>query len=181
MARAVGVSASTLGGWEAGRDPSGETREQYAYFLEQAQATLASRTAPATATAAADDSDTEPGETAAPPADDDHQDDADDQDELAVPEPCVLCGKPARHQVAGFPQHLDPAECTPQPAAVQPAPAPEPAPAPAPAPAPVQRGRSRTGVAGQDSRGVKVVAAGRRVRPADAPDPLAARVSSAVA
>ncbi|MEU2340144.1 helix-turn-helix transcriptional regulator [Streptomyces sp. NPDC013172] len=181
VARAVGVSASTLGGWEAGRDPSGETREQYAYFLEQAQATLASRTAPATATAAADDSDTEPGETAAPPADDDHQDDADDQDELAVPEPCVLCGKPARHQVAGFPQHLDPAECTPQPAAVQPAPAPEPAPAPAPAPAPVQRGRSRTGVAGQGSRGVKVVAAGRRVRPADAPDPLAGRIASEVA
>ncbi|SEF18983.1 helix-turn-helix transcriptional regulator [Streptomyces sp. Ag109_O5-10] len=171
VARAVGVSASTLGGWEAGRDPSGETREQYAYFLEQAQATLASRTTPA---AAADDSGAEVGEPAAPSADDDRRDDGDDdQDELAAPEPCVLCGQPARHQVAGFPQHLDPAECTT--ATVQPAPAPE------PAPALVQRGQSRTGGAGQGSRGVKVVAAGRRVKPADAPDPLAGRIASAVA
>lgn len=28
-----------------------------------------------------------------------------------MPQPCVLCGQPAAHQVAGFAQHLDPAEC----------------------------------------------------------------------
>ncbi|MFD7479090.1 hypothetical protein ACFV8Z_45200 [Streptomyces sp. NPDC059837] len=30
-----------------------------------------------------------------------------------MPQPCVLCGRPARHEAAGYPQHLDPAECTP--------------------------------------------------------------------
>ncbi|MRT44450.1 hypothetical protein FGX00_01090, partial [Xylella fastidiosa subsp. multiplex] len=40
----------------------------------------------------------------------------DDVDTLATPQPCVLCGQPARHQVAGFPQHLDPTECQAEPA-----------------------------------------------------------------
>ncbi|MFF8329226.1 helix-turn-helix domain-containing protein [Rhodococcus qingshengii] len=173
VARAVGVSASTLSGWEAGRDPSGESRERYAYFLEQAQAKLDSRAAAASGPAAADGSG--PAETsAATTADQDAAED-DDGDVLAVPQPCVLCGQPARHQVEGFPQHLDPAECVAAP------PAPQPAPAPAPTSAPVQRGRGRVGGLTQGSRGVKVVVAGRRVRPADAPDPLAGRISSAVA
>ncbi|MER7841798.1 helix-turn-helix transcriptional regulator [Streptomyces sp. NPDC096040] len=174
VARAVGVSASTLSGWEAGRDPSGDTRERYAYFLEQAQATLDSPTAADTDTPATDDPGSDPVETAGTTTADDHQDDGDDQNELPVPQPCVLCGQLARHQVAGFPQHLDPAECTTAPTAAQPAPAPEPA-----APAAVQRGRGRAG--GPGAGGVKVVAAGRRVRPADAPDPLAGRITSAVA
>ncbi|MFD5430503.1 helix-turn-helix domain-containing protein, partial [Streptomyces sp. NPDC127084] len=96
VARAVGVSASTMSGWEAGREPSGAVRERYAYFLEQAQAKLNSRTAAA---------DSEPTETTADTPDDVGQDD------LAVPQPCVLCGQPAHHQVEGFPQHLDPADC----------------------------------------------------------------------
>ncbi|WP_398654111.1 hypothetical protein [Streptomyces fradiae] len=41
MARALGVSPSTVGGWEAGRDPAGDIRERYAYFLEGAHAKLA--------------------------------------------------------------------------------------------------------------------------------------------
>ncbi|MGY5051882.1 helix-turn-helix domain-containing protein [Streptomyces sp. 900105755] len=175
VARAVGVSASTLSGWEAGREPGGKPRERYAYFLQQAQAKLDSPTA-AGPTAAGSAG---PAETAPATAGDDGQEHDDSgEDLLAVPRPCVLCGQPARHQVAGFPQHLDPAECTT--VAMQPAPAPEaaPAPSPPPAPAPVQ---SRTGRPGQGSRGVKVVAAGRRVRPADAPDPLTGRISSAVA
>ncbi|WP_422641242.1 transcriptional regulator [Streptomyces glaucescens] len=35
----------------------------------------------------------------------------DDVEVLPAPRPCVHCGAPARHQVAGFPQHLDPEEC----------------------------------------------------------------------
>lgn len=34
VAQALGVSPSTVGGWETGRDPGGEVREKYAYFLE---------------------------------------------------------------------------------------------------------------------------------------------------
>ncbi|MGW2964951.1 helix-turn-helix domain-containing protein [Streptomyces sp. NPDC001220] len=170
VARAVGVSASTLSGWEAGREPGGESRERYAYFLEQAQAKLDSRTA-----AAADSS--SPTETAVTATG--GQGDGDDgQHELAVPQPCVLCGQPAHHQVAGFPQHLDPAECATTPPAPQPAPAPAPA---AAVPAASVPGRGRAEGARQASRGVKVVAAGRRVQPADAPDPLAGRIISAVA
>ncbi|MFC9596223.1 acyltransferase, partial [Streptomyces sp. NPDC056944] len=56
---------------------------------------------------------------------------------VPVAGPCVLCGKPAQHELDGFPQHLTAEECaaavaaagTPQAAAS--APAPEEAPAPA--------------------------------------------------
>ncbi|MFJ9712388.1 helix-turn-helix transcriptional regulator [Streptomyces sp. NPDC101234] len=172
LAQALGVSPSTVAGWESGRDPSGETRVKYAYFLDGARTKLAAdpaREAPVDEPEAQVVADA--GQTVS-------QDDG-DQDELAVAQPCVLCGQPARHQVAGFPQHLDPAECTGAPAAEQPVP--EPTPAAAPAAAGVQRGRGRAGGPGQDSRGVRVVAAGRRVRPADAPDPLAGRIPAAVA
>lgn len=37
VAQALGVSPSTAGGWESGRDPSGEVREKYAYFLDGAR------------------------------------------------------------------------------------------------------------------------------------------------
>jgi transcriptional regulator with XRE-family HTH domain len=40
VAQALGVSPSTVGGWESGRDPSGEVREKYAYFLSGARARL---------------------------------------------------------------------------------------------------------------------------------------------
>lgn len=40
LAQALGVSPSTVGGWESGRDPSGEVREKYAYFLEGARTKL---------------------------------------------------------------------------------------------------------------------------------------------
>ncbi|MFD4605350.1 hypothetical protein ACFWPQ_45970 [Streptomyces sp. NPDC058464] len=46
MAQALGVSPSTVGGWEQGRDPSGEVREKYAYFLAGAQERLRTRTDP---------------------------------------------------------------------------------------------------------------------------------------
>lgn len=38
LVRALGVSGSTGGGWEAGRVPSGEARVKYGYFLEGARA-----------------------------------------------------------------------------------------------------------------------------------------------
>ncbi|MER6466373.1 helix-turn-helix domain-containing protein [Streptomyces sp. NPDC001288] len=177
VARAVGVSASTLSGWETGREPSGESRERYAYFLEQAQAKLDSRTAAAGTAAAAVPS---PAAAAATTTDGDDQDQ--DDDLLAVPQPCVLCGQMARHQVAGFPQHLDPDQCAAAPPAPQPAPAPAPASAPVRVPGPARSSRTGGGVrqAPRGQQGVKVVAAGRRVRAADAPDPLAGRISSAV-
>lgn len=52
VAGALGASASTVAGWEAGREPAGELRTRYAYFLHQAQDKLAAHQAPAPTTAA---------------------------------------------------------------------------------------------------------------------------------
>jgi transcriptional regulator with XRE-family HTH domain len=117
VARVLGVSPSTLSGWESGRDPVGETRTKYAYLLDGLNAKLAtettadlheerpvsSGTATATATVTSTFS-TELGQ------------DEDDVELLAVPEPCVLCGRPAEQRVAGFAQHLDPSDCQATPA-----------------------------------------------------------------
>ncbi|MDI3390372.1 helix-turn-helix domain-containing protein [Streptomyces sp. B-S-A8] len=43
VAAALGVGPSTVGGWENGRDPAGEVRGQYAYFLDAARTKLADR------------------------------------------------------------------------------------------------------------------------------------------
>ena len=167
LAQALGVGASTVGGWESGRDPSGEVREKYAYFLKGARTKLDT-----VATA-----DTEPAvEPAEEPAEADEPADLDDVDELAVPQPCVLCGQPARHQVEGFPQHLDPADCRP----AQTVPAAEPTTEPAGRtearrPAPVGRPVRQAG------RGVKVVAVGRRMQSADTPDLIEAAVAAVLA
>ncbi|MFM9372831.1 helix-turn-helix domain-containing protein [Streptomyces sp. Da 82-17] len=40
VAAALGVGPSTVGGWENGRDPSGEVRGKYAYFLDAARTKL---------------------------------------------------------------------------------------------------------------------------------------------
>ncbi|MFD7408805.1 hypothetical protein ACFV7R_40580 [Streptomyces sp. NPDC059866] len=34
------MSPSMIGGWESGREPSGEIREKYAYFLDRARTKL---------------------------------------------------------------------------------------------------------------------------------------------
>ncbi|MER5177514.1 helix-turn-helix transcriptional regulator [Streptomyces sp. NPDC002896] len=114
VAQALGVSPSTVGGWEAGRDPSGEAREKYAYFLQGAQAKLDAEAA----ASAAHDATEDEHEAAHGATNDEHEPDevvasagADEVETLGVPQPCVLCGQPAAHQVAGFAQHLDPAEC----------------------------------------------------------------------
>ena len=44
VARALGVSPSTLSGWESGRDPAGEVRAKYAYLLDGLDAKLATET-----------------------------------------------------------------------------------------------------------------------------------------
>ncbi|WP_331723616.1 MULTISPECIES: helix-turn-helix domain-containing protein [unclassified Streptomyces] len=107
VARALGVSPSTVTGWETGRDPSGEVRTRYAYLLEGVRERLEEY-----------EPESEPGsepgsepvvEPEPEPVDADEA--GDDVELLGAPEPCVLCGRPARQRVAGFAQHLDPAEC----------------------------------------------------------------------
>ncbi|MGA5508884.1 helix-turn-helix domain-containing protein [Streptomyces umbrinus] len=164
LAQALKVSPSTVGGWESGRDPSGEVREAYAYFLDGARTKLDATTAAAAAIEATDDKPAEAEQT------------ADDTDALAVAQPCVLCGQPARHQVEGFPQHLNPAECT----AAAPAPVPAQPEKAAPRTAPRQPAPART--SGRAASGVKVVPVGRRVQAAsDTPDLIGSAVAAALA
>ncbi|MGF0174095.1 helix-turn-helix domain-containing protein [Streptomyces sp. Marseille-Q5077] len=157
LAQALNVSPSTVGGWESGRDPSGEVREKYAYFLEGARTKLAAAAVEEPGPdeeAVADVATVESGQRTGP-----GPDDADDVEALSVPRPCVLCGQLAGHQVAGFPQHLDPAECgTAGP--VQPA----------------SGGGQSTA-----ARGVKVVPVGRRLKAADTPDLIGSAVAGALA
>ncbi|MFJ6104214.1 helix-turn-helix domain-containing protein [Streptomyces sp. NPDC092359] len=141
VARALGVSPSTVSGWEAGRNPAGEVRNKYAYLLDGLNAKLTTDTDTDT------DTDTvleraEEAAAAAPTAL--HTDTAadvafhgpgggDEVESLAVPESCVLCGRPAGQRVAGFAQHLDPADCQdttakepPAPVTARPTPDPKP-------------------------------------------------------
>ncbi|MFD3307164.1 multiprotein-bridging factor 1 family protein [Streptomyces sp. NPDC058694] len=171
LAQALGVSASTVGGWESGREPGGEVREKYAYFLEGARTKLdaaAAAEAPADAAVPADEKPAEAERTAGP-------DDA-EVDVLPAPQPCVLCGQPARHQVEGFPQHLDSAECG------TPAPLPVPAQPEKPAPRTAPRQPAPAGKPGRAASGVKVVPVGRRVQAAsDTPDLIGSAVAAALA
>ncbi|MER5398600.1 helix-turn-helix domain-containing protein [Streptomyces sp. NPDC002599] len=201
LARALGVAASTVGGWESGRDPSGEVREKYAYFIEGARDRLAGPTAhdvpdeESPDDIEAEDDGEDPGR-AEVPAGTGEDSGRDDDDVLAAPRPCVLCGQPARHQLAGFPQHLDPAECgTPEPAqpvqSAEPVQAPEPAqPVQAMEPAepekPVSRQAARQPAYGgrhdQAPSGVRVVPVGRRAQAAsDGPDPIGSAVAAVLA
>ncbi|MFI1168013.1 helix-turn-helix domain-containing protein [Streptomyces sp. NPDC020801] len=171
LAQALHVSPSTVGGWESGRDPSGEVREKYAYFLEGARTKLA--------TAAAEEPAAEEPADAAPTEADQEtgQDDVDDVEALPAPQPCVLCGQPASHQVAGFPQHLGPAECgtAEHTQTVEPARPERRAP---------QREPGRPASAdgpGQTARGVKVVPVGRRLQTADTQDLIGSAVTAALA
>ncbi|MGW6957888.1 helix-turn-helix domain-containing protein [Streptomyces chartreusis] len=173
LAQALGVSPSTVGGWQSGRDPSGEVREKYAYFLEGARTKLAAGAAEEAS--AEDPSLPESADSQGDaPADAGQTQDGgdDDVDVLAAPQPCVLCGEPARHQVAGFPQHLDPAECG--------------------SAAPVEANESAEGSEPaekteaaqpqpQSERGVRVVPVGRRLQTADSPDLIGTAVASALA
>ncbi|MFC8198254.1 helix-turn-helix domain-containing protein [Streptomyces sp. NPDC057298] len=187
LAQALGVGPSTIGGWEAGRDPGGEAREKYAYFLEGARTKLAAAAEAEAADATAgselgggepgDGESAEAGQSAGPAA-------ADGQDDvLADPQPCVLCGQPARHQVEGFPQHLDLAEC----GTAAPAQPPQTVPPAGPQqPPPVERppGVEKSLPAVQPGRapGVKVVPVGRRAQAAsETPDLIGSAVAAALA
>ncbi|WP_240140076.1 helix-turn-helix transcriptional regulator [Streptomyces sp. MUM 178J] len=163
LARTLGVSPSTVTGWETGRDPSGELRTKYAYLLDGLAAKLAPPVPqPADEASAArpalDESTTSPAAGGGLAA----GDDMDDVEALAAPEPCVLCGQPARHQVAGFPQHLDPAQCATT------APAPD---------TPAQQ------MGGRSAKPAKAAPAGRRALTASTIDPsgpIAAAVAEAL-
>jgi transcriptional regulator with XRE-family HTH domain len=168
LAQALNVSPSTVGGWESGRDPSGEVREKYAYFLEGARTKLAA--------AAAEEAPAEKPVDDVPP-EGEHDVGQDDVEDLSVSRPCVLCGQPARHQVAGFPQHLDPAECG---TAEQTRTA-EPARPERPAPQREPRRPADAGRRGQAARGVEVVPVGRRLKTADTPDLIGSAVAAALA
>lgn len=168
VARALGVSPSTLGGWESGRDPSGEPRAQYAYFLEQAEAKVRDR-APEPQDTGAE----EPPATS-PDASTEDSDGADEDQELAVAQPCYLCGQPARHQVAGYPQHLDPAECA---AAVTRSSSTHTKP-PTPPPFPAHRTTQHPA----RTSGQKITPVGRRAQAAsEIPDLIGAAVAAALA
>lgn len=170
LAKVLNVSASTVGGWEAGREPSGQVRDKYAYFLDGARTKLKTAAEEPMGPAADADDGPEGAQDAEDTEDADQDAMLDDVDELSDPQPCVLCGRPARHQVEGFPQHLDPADCgTGEPA--QPA-VPELAP----------RRQPRTpSTDDSPARGVKVVPVGRRVQPADTPDLIGSAVAAALA
>ncbi|MHC3467274.1 helix-turn-helix domain-containing protein [Streptomyces sp. 7R007] len=169
VAQALGVSPSTVGGWESGRDPGGEVREKYAYFLEGARTKLEAREEQVQQEEAGDFAVEESGPRDAVPA-------ADDDETLTAPRPCVLCGAPARHQVAGFPQHLDPADC-----GIQPGPQPQHQPQPQPSrPVPAPKAAAKSEPAPRPP--VKVVPAGRRMRPAsDTADLIGDAVAAALA
>ncbi|MER5965329.1 helix-turn-helix domain-containing protein [Streptomyces sp. NPDC002057] len=144
VARALGISPATLTAWESGREPVGETRTRYAYLLDGLRARL--DTSDATPTVTPESRTPAPGSPDAPvpppsstaPETAAGAEPDDDVAELAVPQPCVLCGYPARHEVEGFAQHLDPAECGgPERSAPAPTPTRAAAPAPVETPAPV--------------------------------------------
>ncbi|MFI5773772.1 helix-turn-helix domain-containing protein [Streptomyces sp. NPDC051658] len=185
VARTLGVSPSTVGGWESGRDPADEIRAKYAYLLDGLAAKFTTGTELEGASSASSAPDVSPpssvtgeneaGDDAGEESGDDTGDDAGDEVEsLAAPEPCVLCGSPAGHRVAGFAQHLDPADCRPatttSPTTTSPtATSPEP-PAPGAAPSraaarPAQRSRGPAKRAFQEESGPEDLI-GRTVRAA---------------
>ncbi|WP_344016761.1 helix-turn-helix transcriptional regulator, partial [Streptomyces thermospinosisporus] len=104
VAQALGVSRETVSAWETGRwEPTGTTRTHYQRLLNGLRTHLTTPT-PNTDTP---DTPTPPQQqpTPQPPETDPHR--------LTTPAPCVLCNQPATHQIEGYPQHLDPADCTP--------------------------------------------------------------------
>ncbi|MEU8584727.1 helix-turn-helix domain-containing protein [Streptomyces abikoensis] len=113
VARALGVSPSTVAGWEKDRDPVGETRTKYAYLLDGLAAKFATATEPVAPSAAGPAVAHAPvaAETPAASPTPEEGSEGDEVEVLTAPEPCVLCGQPAAHRVAGFAQHLDPADC----------------------------------------------------------------------
>ncbi|MEV6146550.1 helix-turn-helix transcriptional regulator [Streptomyces sp. NPDC051992] len=118
VARTLGVSPSTVGGWENGRDPADEIRTKYAYLLDGLAAKFTSEPEQEAEPEEAAEPEEPIGPDGSPPSPVSGEYEAgDDVESLTAPEPCVLCGSPARHRVAGFAQHLDPADCRPATAA----------------------------------------------------------------
>ncbi|UQA90519.1 helix-turn-helix domain-containing protein [Streptomyces halobius] len=117
VARTLGVSPSTVTGWEDGREPVGEVRTKYAYLLDGLGAKLTTGTGTGAGKVPSAEQPAVPQRTAAAdacrPVPEPGQQDGDEVEMLAAPEPCVLCGRPAKQRVAGFAQHLNAADCQP--------------------------------------------------------------------
>ncbi|MFD4632467.1 helix-turn-helix domain-containing protein [Streptomyces sp. NPDC058284] len=164
VARAIGVSPNTVGGWESGREPTGGVREKYAYFLDAARTRLApqpSGTDPDREPEAEPESEPQPFAASQAPTGGRGEPADSTAGRLAHPEPCVLCGRPATEEVEGFPQHLDPTQCGTTNTAVTPALAP---------------------ASTRPARQVKLVPVGRRAQtPADMPDVIGRAVREALA
>ncbi|MEU7134859.1 helix-turn-helix transcriptional regulator [Streptomyces sp. NPDC046261] len=115
VARALGVSPSTVAAWESNRDPSGELRTKYAYLLDGLATKLTTapepEPAPTPTPTPTPEPATPPAGTSTSTSTPNPPQATDEVETLAAPEPCVLCGHPARTQVAGFPQHLDATDC----------------------------------------------------------------------
>ncbi|MGW7786865.1 helix-turn-helix domain-containing protein [Streptomyces tricolor] len=96
VAQAIGINTATLDAWEEGlAEPETHLRATYAYFLAQAHIVNAYRAhaiAEPRITASTETTDTT-------------------VETLPQRAPCVLCGKLATQQVAGYPQHLTATEC----------------------------------------------------------------------
>ncbi|MFI1801906.1 helix-turn-helix domain-containing protein [Streptomyces sp. NPDC020379] len=112
VARALGVSPSTVTAWEKDRGPVGEMRTKYAYLLEGLAAKFAADSVPVVPSAAEAvvQAPAAAGTSPASPVSGEGGE-GDEVETLTAPEPCVLCGRPAGSRVAGFAQHLDPADC----------------------------------------------------------------------
>ncbi|MBC9715897.1 helix-turn-helix domain-containing protein [Streptomyces sp. TRM66268-LWL] len=181
VAAVLGVSASTVGGWESGREPSGEIRAKYGYFLEGAQSKVggvADQGAGGTEPAGAVVAEREPGdEPEREPVHESEREPAHEPEPVHDPAPCVLCGAPAVHQVEGFAQHLDAAQCE---AATSSEAGPREQSAAAVTVTPeaviATPGRPAT-----DTAATKIVPAGRRAKEADSPDLIARAVDAALA
>jgi hypothetical protein len=100
----------------------------------------------------------------------------DEVEALAAAQPCVLCGGAARHQVAGFPQHLDPAECS---STAEPVPTTESVP---PARATEQARQDKPAKPVRQPTSTRVVPVGRRMQAAsELPDLIGSAVAAALA
>jgi len=114
VAQALGVSRETVSAWETGRwEPTGTTRTHYQRLLNGLRTHLTTPHHTNTP-----DTPTPPP----PPETDPHR--------LTTPAPCILCNQPATHQIEGYPQHLDPADCTPHTTSPEPHPTPQTTPHP---------------------------------------------------
>ncbi len=165
VAQALGVGPSTVGGWEAGREPAGEVRERYAYFLDGARKRLDGTTA------APDAPEQRPRVRGTPRTGPRPHRRPGRRRRHAPRPPAVRALRTARRPPSrGFRPALEPGGL--RYAAVRPA--------AAHGPADVQDPEQHRNGLPSGRRGVKVVPAGRRLKTADSPDLIGRAVAAAL-